>query len=113
MKKIRHKFTPKTAPNSYHRLHTKKRPHARIVSRKQEKMGLTTMDTLWWGSVFVFGGGCVAAVRTGANKDSAYGKWKQKRERKRSAESVGGEEEEEGREEIEREKRERERASSR
>ena len=42
-------------------------------------MGLTTMDSLWWGSVFVFGGGCVAAVRTGASKDSAYGKWKQKR----------------------------------
>ena len=40
------------------------------------------MDSLWWGSVFVFGGGCVAAVRTGASKDSAYGKWKQKREEK-------------------------------
>ena len=88
MKKIRHKFTPKTAPNSYHRLHTKKRPHARIVSRKQEKMGLTTMDSLWWGSVFVFGGGCVAAVRTGASKDSAYGKWKQKREEKEALKAL-------------------------
>ena len=65
------------------------------------------MDSLWWGSVFVFGGGCVAAVRTGASKDSAYGKWKQKREEKEALESVGGEEEEEGREEIEREERER------
>ena len=67
------------------------------------------MDTLWWGSVFVFGGRCVAAVRTGANKDSAYGENGNKRGG-RSAESVGGGEGE-GREEIER--RERERASSR
>ena len=82
MKKVRHKFHPENGFNSYHHSHTKKRPCARIASRKREKMGLTTMDSLWWGSVFVFGGGCVAAVRTGASKDSAYGKWKQKREEK-------------------------------
>ena len=51
-------------------------------------MGLTTMDSLWWGSVFVFGGGCVAAVRTGASKDYAYGKWKQKREEKEALKAL-------------------------
>ena len=44
--------------------------------------GLTTFDGLWWGSVAVFGGGVVAAVRTGASADSAYGKWKRKKEEK-------------------------------
>ena len=88
MKKVRHKFHPENGFNSYHHSHTKKRPCTRIVSRKQEKMGLTTMDSLWWGSVFVFGGGCVAAVRTGASKDSAYGKWKQKREEKEALKAL-------------------------
>ena len=44
--------------------------------------GLTTFDGLWWGSVAVFGGGVVAAVRTGASTDSAYGRWKRKKEEK-------------------------------
>jgi len=88
MKKVRHKFHPQNGFNSYHHSHTKKRPCARIASRKREKMGLTTMDSLWWGSVFVFGGGCVAAVRTGASKDSAYGKWKQKREEKEALKAL-------------------------
>jgi hypothetical protein len=51
-------------------------------------MGLTTMDSLWWGSVVVFTGGCVAAVRTGANKDSAYGRWKQKKEEKEALQAL-------------------------
>jgi hypothetical protein len=51
-------------------------------------MGLTTMDSLWWGSVVVFNGGCVAAVRTGANKDSAYGRWKQKKEEKEALQAL-------------------------
>ena len=41
--------------------------------------GLTTFHGLWWGSVAVFGGGVVAAVRTGASADSAYGKWKRRK----------------------------------
>ena len=44
--------------------------------------GLTTFDGLWWDSVAVFGGGVVTAVRTGASADSAYGKWKRKKEEK-------------------------------
>jgi hypothetical protein len=88
MKNVRHKFHPQNGFNSYHHSHTQKRPCTRIASRKQEKMGLTTMDSLWWGSVFVFGGGCVAAVRTGASKDSAYGKWKQKREEKEALKAL-------------------------
>ena len=44
--------------------------------------GLTTFDGIWWGSVAVFGGGVVAAVRTGASTDSAYGRWKRKKEEK-------------------------------
>ena len=68
------------------------------------------MDTLWWGSVFVFGGGCVAAVRTGANKDSAYGRMEQKEEKE--ALKALEEKKKKGREEIEREReRERERKS--
>ena len=45
--------------------------------------GLTTFDGLTkWGSVAVFGGGVVAAVRTGASTDPAYGRWKRKKEEK-------------------------------
>ena len=51
-------------------------------------MGMNTMDSIWWGSCAVFGAGCAAAVITGANKDSAYGKWKQRREEREAMKAL-------------------------